>query len=193
MKAIYKMFSRTKPSRFYVGSASCFRARKNSHLCQLKKGSHHNPILQRHANKYGTDDLVFEVLEEVVDASLLLVREQFYIDELRPPLNLAKRAGNTLGTKRSAATRRLISLLKQGNCHNLGCHLTPEHKANIQMANKGKPKTEEHKQKLRIAALNRDEKTRDKYRQAQLGKRLTEATKKKIGLALTGERNPRWK
>ena len=193
MHCIYKIYSRQFPDRFYVGSAVCFRVRKNSHICRLRKGNHHNPLLQNHVNKYGVGDLVFEILESVTDVSILLAVEQKYIDTLTPYFNIAKTAGNTLGTKRSYKTRERLSELKKGNSHNVGRRLSDEHKANISQGNKGKAKTAEHKRKLREAALSRSLEVKDKYRNAQLGKKQTPETKAKISEATKGVNNPRWK
>ena len=193
MHCIYKIYSQQFPDRFYVGSAVSFRVRKNSHICRLRKGNHHNPLLQNHVNKCGVDDLVFEIIESVADISLILIIEQKYIDALAPYFNIAKIAGNTLGTKRSFATKKLISELKKGNSHNTGRRLSDEHKENISKGNKGKAKTEKHKQKLRDAALSRDCEAKDKYRKAQLGKKQTTETKAKISAATKGSNNPRWK
>jgi group I intron endonuclease len=193
MRCIYKIISASQPSKFYIGSAVWFRRRRNSHRSRLAANTHHNPILQNHVNKYGLEDLLFEIVELVDSDDVLLDREQFYLDTLNPPFNICHIAGNTLGTKRSPATCKLLSELKKGNTHNVGRKLSAEHKASIQKANKGKSKTEEHKQKLRLAALSRSPEVKNRYREARVGKRHSEETKKKISAANAGSNNPRWK
>lgn len=162
-------------------------------MSYLRRNCHHNKYLQNHVNKYGVDDLVFEILEVIFNTPVLLMREQYYIDKLMPKFNISKVAGNTLGTKRNQKTRQLISRLKMGNKHNVGRKLDDEHKLNISKANKGRKFTEEHKAKIRSAAMNRSPESREKYRQARIGKKLSETTKQKISQATKGKNNPRWK
>jgi group I intron endonuclease len=81
---IYGIYSKSKPERFYIGSSVNLKIRKTHHF--LKYNKHHSQKLQNHYNKYGKDDLVFEVLEYVEKVNLDAV-EQFYIDELKPYFN----------------------------------------------------------------------------------------------------------
>lgn len=84
----------------YVGSSVDIGERWKSHLRLLKKGSHHSPHLQNHVNKYTVEDLMFNVIEEVVDVSLLINVEQYYIDTIKPKFNCAPNAGSVLGLKK---------------------------------------------------------------------------------------------
>ena len=63
--------------KFYVGSTTNFDKRWISHKRQLKANKHHNIMLQRAYNKYGLENLVFDILEESNDDILLL--EQSYL------------------------------------------------------------------------------------------------------------------
>lgn len=193
MQCIYKITSHKMPERYYIGSAVNFRVRKNSHLSYLYRGLHHNKLLQNHANKYGIQDLMFEVIELISDNSRLLDKEQFYINTLNPFFNISKIAGNTLGTRRNEQTKRLLSQLKIGNKHNLGRKLDDAHKLKISNANKGRIFTEEHKIRLSKASKNRTVEMRKKYRLAQTGKKQSIETKQKISKATRGANNPRWK
>jgi hypothetical protein len=65
--------------KFYIGSSVSCETRWNSHLSALKNGKHHNKHIQSAYNKYGADCFIIEILEEC-DESVLLDREQFYID-----------------------------------------------------------------------------------------------------------------
>ena len=193
ISCIYKITSTVHPERFYIGSAVCFRKRKNSHISYLSRNVHHNPQLQNHVNKHGLADLQFEVVEAIDDVSCLIEREQFYIDSLSPFFNTCRTAGNTLGTKRSMATRSIIRNLKLGNQYNAGRRLSDEHRLAISRSNKGRKCSESHRENIRIAALNRSQESIEKYRQSQTGKRLSEETKLKISTASSGANNPRWK
>ena len=57
-------------------------------MSYLRRNRHHNNHLQNHANKYGVGDLVFEILEVILDAPSILIREQYYIDKLMPKFNI---------------------------------------------------------------------------------------------------------
>lgn len=98
MGVIYKIYS-LKTDRHYIGSAVNFKSRKSSHLSHLRKTKHHSIKLQRHYNKYGYNDLVFYVLENVIDNNNLLVREQYYIDTTKPYFNICPIAGSNLNRK----------------------------------------------------------------------------------------------
>lgn len=87
----------------YVGSSIYIGQRWKEHSNQLKKNKHKSPHLQNHFNKYGVEDLIFEVLEEVIDASLLIEREQHYMDLLNPKFNCCPAAGSTLNLKKEGS------------------------------------------------------------------------------------------
>lgn len=69
--------------RVYIGSAKCFRVRKQQHVASLKRTTHHNKYLQHDFNKCGEEMFIFEVLEvvegEQVDRILI---EQTKLDSL---------------------------------------------------------------------------------------------------------------
>jgi hypothetical protein len=105
---IYKISSKCKPKRFYIGSAFNFQARKLKHLSNLRRNVHINSYLQNHFNKYGETDLHFDIIEEVINKEFLIEREQFYIDTLSPIFNFCKVAGNCAGRIVSEHTRSKI-------------------------------------------------------------------------------------
>jgi group I intron endonuclease len=103
---IYKISSITKSNRFYIGSSFDIDKRWKEHIRQLKNNCHHSAFLQRHFNKYGVDDIVFDVIEEHNSCTIayLLSREQYFIDTLRPVFNSYLIAGSSLGYKHSKET-----------------------------------------------------------------------------------------
>jgi group I intron endonuclease len=111
--AIYKIESKIHPDRIYVGSAKQTKSRWCLHLADLKKNRHHSSKLQNHYNKYGKEDLVFVVIEPCFP-EFLLVREQYYIDTLKPFFNCSPTACSTLGLKWSAKARKNLSDAKKG-------------------------------------------------------------------------------
>ena len=56
---IYKIESKIKPERIYIGSAKNIQFRWNLHKRELLNKKHHSHKLQWHVNKYGIDDLRF--------------------------------------------------------------------------------------------------------------------------------------
>lgn len=94
---IYKILNNVN-GKFYIGSAKSLTGRWRLHKSQLKNNKHHSIYLQRSFNKYGYSSFSFETLEHC-DVELLVEREQWYLDNLKPHYNIAKIAGNCLGVK----------------------------------------------------------------------------------------------
>lgn len=86
MKGIYKITDLTN-NIFYIGSSINIHSRWKRHLNQLKNNNHSNFWLQKIYNCYGETNLRFEVLE-VCDN--LKDREQYYLDTLKPKININK-------------------------------------------------------------------------------------------------------
>jgi group I intron endonuclease len=98
---VYKLQSKSYPERIYIGSGVILIKRKREHFCKLKKNQHENPMLQNHVNKYGVTDLLFRVLE-YCDKEECLIREQYYLDLLKPYFNISKFAASPMkGRKHS--------------------------------------------------------------------------------------------
>jgi len=69
--------------KFYVGGTTDCRRRRYEHLYALRKSKHRSIRFQNAFNKYGESSFVFEVLE-FCDRDSFRVREQYWIDTLRP-------------------------------------------------------------------------------------------------------------
>jgi len=106
---VYKIYHLHNPSIIYIGSASScrkwregFKQRWYIHLKSLKQNKHHSPFLQRVVNKYGIEDLRFEILE-FCKKEEILIREQYWLDKLKPfktkGYNTCELAGNSFGYK----------------------------------------------------------------------------------------------
>lgn len=74
-------------NKIYIGSSKNFQKRKIRHLRDLKKGSHHCIYLQRAYSKYGIENFVFEILEECI-AVELFDKEKAWINKLKPEYNI---------------------------------------------------------------------------------------------------------
>lgn len=148
----------------YIGSSIDVRNRRYRHVYALRRGEHHSPVLQNAWNKYGEDSFEFLLIEEVPDRSLLIQREQYWIDTRRPKYNINQVAESRLGLKNTAEQNRRIAESHKGMKHKpeslekmraakLGGRLTEEHKHKISKAGEGRTYTSE--QVARIAASNR--------------------------------------
>lgn len=103
-------------NKVYIGSAKNLYDRRARHWYDFRKG-HYNLKLRRAFNKYGIDAFVFEIIELIEDISLLLVREQHYLDTLRPfenGYNILAFAGSCLGSKSSDLTREKLRIAHLG-------------------------------------------------------------------------------
>jgi len=92
----------TMNGKVYVGSAVDIKARWMRHVHRLRLGMHTNPILQAAWNKHGEDAFEFEVLEEVPDRIWLFIREQLWLNDVRPwerseGYNILRTADSRLG------------------------------------------------------------------------------------------------
>jgi group I intron endonuclease len=161
ISGIYKISSKRKPQKCYIGSTKNLKKRWQDHLINLRVGHHHSPKLQTHYNKYGKDDLIFEIIT-ACDVSELLEKEQFFIDMYKPWFNVCITAGNRLGMKH-----------------------TEETKEKCRIASTGKKHSEETREKCRIAGAKKvfTEETIEKLRLAQLGKHHSEETRAKLKIA----------
>ena len=117
---IYKITNK-KNGKFYVGSAVYFYERWSRHKSLLKRNLHPNIHLQRAWNKQDPDDFVFEVIERC-EREVLLEREQFWLDELKPfgkrGYNIAKNALHPmLGRTHTKEWRENHSRIMSGEKH----------------------------------------------------------------------------
>lgn len=110
---IYLIFNRIS-KRLYVGSSINVWRRFYEHLKQLRNGTHTNIYLLRAFRKYGEQAFKFSLLERVTDLSILLAREQYWMDKLKNKYNLLPKAGNRLGFQHSLSTKRKISARTKG-------------------------------------------------------------------------------
>lgn len=143
---IYKIQSISKPNKIYIGSSINIKNRWSRHSVDLKGNRHENYKLQRHYNKYGKDDLVFEILEECNKEDILKI-EQIYLDTLNPKFNICRIAGTYKGVKQ---TKKSLNKRKGRTSWNKGLkgkdnpmtgnkHCSEETKKKLSELFKGKP------------------------------------------------------
>ena len=116
--------------KFYIGSSISLYNRKCDHLWALRVNRHANLYLQRVYNKYGEENIKFEVLINSPKEYLIKL-EQWFIDNMKPEYNMQRIAGGSaLGLKRPKSTCIKISEALKGK------KLTEEHKYNCTKARK---------------------------------------------------------
>ena len=176
--------------RFYVGSAVCLNKRKSVHFCELKKNKHHNPILQSYYNKYGESSLHFEVLE-FCEKENLISREQFYLDYLKPHYNVCPTAGNCLGRIASPKVSEVNRRVHTGNKYNLGKKRSDEAKQKMRLAKVGRKLSEEHKLKIKASCTGKkygpmSDEQKKVLSEIKKGRKLSEETKRKMSESRKG-------
>lgn len=96
-------------NKLYIGSSKNIRSRIYNHKNKSKHKKHDNPYLQNVVNKYGFSIFECGILEKC-DEKDLLIKEQYYIDNLKPEYNLTLQVErNTLSKEsrlKQAETRR---------------------------------------------------------------------------------------
>ena len=130
MATIYQIRSKST-EKIYIGSAVKYARRKAYHLWSLRHNKGNNGKLQNHFTKYGESDFVFEIIEDMINDDIILNREQFYIDSLKPFFNIAPVAGNCLGCKHNEESK----LRRKGLKNRLGIKNSPETREKLRIAN----------------------------------------------------------
>lgn len=103
---------------FYIGSSKNVSVRIYQHINDLFKGKHLNSLVQNKFNEFNGVGMKVTILE-ICEISVLLEREQYYLDKFLPLLNQSLTArfndyarGVSLETKKKlslAAKKRIIS------------------------------------------------------------------------------------
>jgi len=112
--------------RFYIGSATNLYKRFGRHLSQLRKNDHFNIKLQNFYNKYGEENLSFELIKIVKESKNLKLIENLYIKYKKPTFNIAKDAFSMFHIPKEIRSKNSQKLR--------GIPLTKEHKDNVSKA-----------------------------------------------------------
>jgi len=130
---VYEIVNSVNGKR-YVGSTMNLKKRRRNHLSRLRHNNHSNPHLQAAFCKYGEAAFLFSLLEPT-EISMLIEREQHYLDTLKPEYNTASTAGRPmLGRHHSPETRA-----KMSSAHNTRRPHTAETRAKMSAAQMGHP------------------------------------------------------
>ncbi|MGG3889605.1 GIY-YIG nuclease family protein [Metabacillus fastidiosus] len=165
-------------NKIYIGSSINIKKRWQAHKSYLNINQHSNRYLQNAWNKYGEENFKFKVIDNFIDQSLILLREQYWIDYFQSAdeecgYNISPTAGNLMGFKHSDETKRKISTRMKGK------EKTSEHLANISNSLKGRKMSKEVKEKLLKANIGKKhtKEHREKISKHHYGKKLSEAHK----------------
>lgn len=112
-------------SKIYIGSSYNVRERIIQHRQFINNGLKLCPKFYNSVRKHGWSNFQLGVLEYIDIPELylynkkemkkiILSREQYYLDNMNPSLNLCKVAGSTLGYKHTEEKRKLMGLQRRG-------------------------------------------------------------------------------
>lgn len=116
-------------NKVYIGSTSDFKRREKDHLHDLEANKHHSYHLQKSYNKYGKDNFIFEILEEIKRIenedelkNILIKREQHWLDKIKSHnieigYNISPTASISLGIKRTPEFKEKIRITSLGRKH----------------------------------------------------------------------------
>lgn len=83
------IITNTVNNKTYIGSSYDILLRFKNHMYQLRNKKHNNTILQNSFNCYGESVFLLDVLE-LCDREILVDREQFFINQFKPEMNIAR-------------------------------------------------------------------------------------------------------
>jgi len=144
-------------NKSYVGSSINFTTRLYKYY-SLKHLMENNTPIHSALIKYGYSNFSLEILE-YCNSNNILLREQYFIDKLKPEYNILQKAGSSLGFKHNEKTLNFYRNERK---------VSEETRKNLSLAATGRILTEEDKNKIS---------------KKRLGIKLSDETKAKISAA----------
>jgi group I intron endonuclease len=188
----------------YVGSSVDLSIRfKNYHNYTYISDPAKNMAIYRALLKYGYSNFKLEIIE-YCEPTNAVKREQFYFDLLQPEYNILTTAGSSLGfqhsevtlakfraRKHSEETKQKMSEARIGYKHieeTLDKFRARKHSEETLAKMRARKHSEETLAKFR--AQRNTEEYKRKMSEAQIGRKHSEETRKKISDVMSGENNP---
>ena len=136
-KAVVYRWTNNVNQKTYIGSSVNFSVRLYKYY-SVKHLMKHNTAIHNALLKYGHSNFTLDIIEycEGVDP---IIREQYYLDLLRPEYNILEQAGSSLGFKHSEETLEFFKNNRK---------VSEETRKNLSLAATGRILTEEDKKKI---------------------------------------------
>lgn len=140
--------------RKYIGHTTNLKNRMDKHFKQLNKNIHHNKYLQNVYNKYNSNNFTINVLEEIFNLDLLVIKEQYWIDFYQTynrdnGFNFGECADNPFrGQQHSEETKEFLRKLQTGRKWAEDDYRREETSKRF----KGVSRTKEDKEKISVGA-----------------------------------------
>lgn len=96
----------------YIGSSINLSRRFKEYYSHISKVRRNFPIHSA-LLEYGYYSFKLEILE-YCEPNVLIEREQYYLDNLKPEYNVLKKAGSMLGFRHSEYTKKLFRITRLG-------------------------------------------------------------------------------
>lgn len=188
-QCIYKATNNVN-NKVYIGIASNFKKRKRMHLWVAKNSQKEYTYFghfQRALRFYGSENFTWDILlegETVNKNDEIRLIAEHQSDNPEYGYNLTKGGDGNLGWVPSEETRKRISEANMGNKSSVGRVMSEETRRKISNSKKGKPISEEHKQKLHAkgyALCDPNIRAKAVAARKASGYKHSEETKRKIG------------
>jgi group I intron endonuclease len=151
-----------KNNKIYIGKTKNLKNRWSAHK-SLTKNINSNQYIHRAMRKYGFNNFIFSMVQELTSEKEYNIAEQYWICyfnsyDSKYGYNLTAGGDGSSGRKQSAETRQKISNTKKGTMvgnHNsfFGKHHSIETKKNISKNNSGLKKSDEFRKQKSISML----------------------------------------
>lgn len=180
----------TMNKKKYYGQTIGFRRRFYQHKSMINRGVHSSPILQKHANKYGINDLNFKVVE-LCDLIDLNERELFYLLKEDSLFNISKdpvKVRYGIRQSKESIDKMVASRIKNGTFK------IKEDNRLIHVGNKynlGRKHSDETKKKISEKSKCRiwTKKSKELLSKSLTGRKMSDSFKANASIRMRGNKN----